>query len=103
MKKGLFGYNKKEVDTALETLKNENEELNLKLTNVMIELAEAKKEAAKAAELESVKLELAKATEENTALCEEMEKVRAEAKLSTANAYSAAAKSARKHMPIWTR
>ena len=46
MKKGLFGYNKKEVDTALETLKNENEELNLKLTNVMIELAEAKKEAA---------------------------------------------------------
>lgn len=90
MKKGLFGYNKKEVDTALETLKNENEELNLKLTNIMIELAEAKKEAAKAAELESVKLELAKATEENTALCEEMEKVRAEAKLSTANAYSAA-------------
>ena len=90
MKKGLFGYNKKEVDTALEALKNENEELNLKLTNIMIELAEAKKEAAKAEELESVKTELEKATEENRALCEEMEKVRAEAKLSTANAYSAA-------------
>lgn len=90
MKKGLFGYNKKEVDTALEALKNENEELNLKLTNIMIELAEAKKEAAKAEELENVKTELEKATEENRALCEEMEKVRAEAKLSTANAYSAA-------------
>ena len=69
MKKGLFGYNKKEVDTALETLKNENEELNLKLTNIMIELAESKKEAAKAAELESVKLELASTTRSTPSLC----------------------------------
>ena len=90
MKKGLFGYNKKEVDLALETLKNENEELNLKLTNIMIELAEAKKEAAKAAELEEVKYKLNEMTEENAALCEEIERVKNEAKLSAANAYSAA-------------
>lgn len=90
MKKGLFGYNKKEVDLAIEALKGENEELNLKLTNVMIELAETKKEAARAAELDAVKGELEKAAEENRALLEEIEKIKNEAAKTTANAYSAA-------------
>lgn len=89
MKKSLFGYKAKEVDKALETLIAENEELNTKLTNLLIELAETKKEAQKVKELEEMLTEYTALKEENANLLEEIETVKAEAERNTQNAYSA--------------
>ncbi len=88
MKKSLFGYKAKEVDGVIEALTIENEELNTKLTNLLIELAEAKKDAQKLLELEKVAEEYEALKEENQNLLEEIEAVKAEAEKSTQNAYS---------------
>lgn len=88
MKKSLFGYKAKEVDSALEALKIENEELNTKLTNALIELTEAKKDAQKLIELEKAMQDYEALKTENENLLEEIEAVKAEAEKSTQNAYS---------------
>ncbi|MBE7037482.1 MAG: hypothetical protein E7404_01110 [Ruminococcaceae bacterium] len=89
MKKSLFGYKAKEVDVALEALKVENEELNTKLTNVLIELAEAKKDAQRVKELEEILAEFETVKQENASLLEEIETVKANAVKETQDIYSA--------------
>ena len=89
MKKSLFGYKTKEVEGALEALRLENEELNSKLTNVLIELAEAKKDAQKVKDLEEMLADFEEVKQENQSLIEEIESVKAKAEKETQDVYSA--------------